>query len=655
MLICCPYVEVNRRQLTLLWVGTFLLLSAFLFSFRAAAYSEIPFTTSGYSRYIQDEPIADVLKNFAASQGLRIVVSDKVQGLVSGDFRNVPPATFFDQLSKIYGLIWFYDGYTLYVSDGSEAISKMMQVGDVNIERIENTLSNFGVAYSAAALRSAGTEGLIYVTGEPRLVNLVQDIAKNLTAIAIQTAQVAKLQPDIEVFPLRYAWAYDTQFQSRSSQITVPGVATTLHNLIIGSQQQSGGGGTPAGSPQVTQNRAAMQGLLGKGLASVGTNSTSGASSAPAAYSNPATQAYGVQASGPENNGNGMPAPHPNADHNAPEQEAQAGPPIERMVQADPRRNAVIIKDLKSRIPLYRKVIHMLDVPVPVIEIKSAIIDINTNYVQNLGTDFFLSQRAGKSYFQFGTVNPNNILSTAPKPNGGTLPLIAPNGISNTAPSGMTIGGILSTSATEFLARVQALEVRNYAKIQARPSVLTMDNQQADIRDDETIYIPVGGYSAVDLFNVDAGIELKVTPHVIPEADSPMIKLLVDINDGAIDMSQTVTTSNIPTVHNSTISTQAVLHEGQSLLIGGLIVDSNDNNTSGIPLLNRLPFVGYLFKTVTKSHVRNERVFLISPRIVSLGSAAPLNDKEVTMKPQLPAEEVISRPSLLRATPVIAR
>ena len=111
-----------------------------------------------------------------------------------------------------------------------------------------------------------------------------------------------------------------------------------------------------------------------------------------------------------------------------------------------------------------------------------------------------------------------------------------------------------------------------------KPSVLTTDNVQATLENTSTYYISVSGYQATDLFKVVTGTVLKVTPHIIPGRVLPdgtvlpdAIKLIVTVQDDRNDNSSSFTVSSTTPqpIKQTKINTQAIVGEGQSLLITG--------------------------------------------------------------------------------------
>ena len=128
----------------------------------------------------------------------------------------------------------------------------------------------------------------------------------------------------------------------------------------------------------------------------------------------------------------------------------------------------------------------------------------------------------------------------------------------------------------------------------------------------------MAGREQVDLFNVSAGTTLRVTPHVFRDREQTRIKLLVNVEDGNITNRQV---DQIPVVERSTVNTQALIAEGESLLIGGMVRETQSSSEDKVPGLGDVPVVGNLFKTKTSGTTRVERMFLITPRMAGTRAA----------------------------------
>jgi type III secretion protein C len=150
----------------------------------------------------------------------------------------------------------------------------------------------------------------------------------------------------------------------------------------------------------------------------------------------------------------------------------------------------------------------------------------------------------------------------------------------------------------------------------SRPQVLTLSNLEAVLATDQSFFVRVAGREEVDLFDVSVGTSLRVVPSVAGDASAPQIRLRVAIEDGSLS-DQTV--DDIPIIDRATLNTQAVIHDGQSLLLGGLVRDEMIKDTTKVPLLGDVPGIGRLFRREQEVKASQERLFLISPRIVATG------------------------------------
>jgi type III secretion protein C len=263
--------------------------------------------------------------------------------------------------------------------------------------------------------------------------------------------------------------------------------------------------------------------------------------------------------------------------------------------------------------PYYEQVIDDLDKETHLIEIHAAIVDIDSDYTRELGLSWG-GQRANGQWTSGGEVSTPGSASSLPI---ASLP--QPGG--NFADK----GGILSTIYTHgnsfFIARIQAMEKNGNARMLGRPSVLTTDNLEATLENITTYYVSVKGNEEVDLFKVEAGTVLRVTPHIIENSvRGPSIKLAVTVQDDQ-ENSNASTSGDmaIPPIKQTKINTQAIIDVGQSLLIGGYYYEEKRTAEDGVPGLMHLPLLGHLFKSTTTNTRQMERLVLITPRIVRLG------------------------------------
>ncbi len=222
--------------------------------------------------------------------------------------------------------------------------------------------------------------GTVYVSGPPRYTGLVRDVATGL-------GNVNRAVTDgIEVFRLKQAWAYDTTYTANGSQVTIPGVATILQNLLPSYVGGSYTGATPisqsvpSAMPKLTQTSVQGSQNYPTGPAHPAATSTS--------TNNTGTSLLG-QATASTNALSGAMGTTPLPPF-SPTQNDQQSP----TVTYDVRENAVIVHDNKDRLKSYETLIADLDRPVKIIQINASIVDVNTNFSLQYGNQFLFNNKS---------------------------------------------------------------------------------------------------------------------------------------------------------------------------------------------------------------------------------------------------------------------
>jgi type III secretion protein C len=277
------------------------------------------------------------------------------------------------------------------------------------------------------------------------------------------------------------------------------------------------------------------------------------------------------------------------------------------IVKADVRQNAVVVRDREEKMPYYEQIINLLDVPVGLVEIKATIIDIDRDSVEDLGIEWEFTKTSGNgdNIYKGGTNN--------------TEQFSREDGLQLPTGNGLNLATVVGDAADYFLAKVHALEEKGHAKILSRPSVLTLNNIEAQLEHSKTFYVRLEGEDEVDLLDIDAGVVLRVTPHIIEEDNATFIKLAIQIEDGELLDEQV---DEIPIVKRSIVNTQAVVGHDESLLLGGYLKESDINAVQTVPCLGQIPLLRWLFTKEYKKGENVERLFMITPTIKPYGSGA---------------------------------
>jgi type III secretion protein C len=552
-----------------------------------------PWADAPYSYYADNAPIAEVLRNFAGSFSLSLDLSPRVDGNVNGRLNSQNPTEFMDRMASVYGLTWFTHAGTLFVSRTTEMSTRSITAGGSSIAAVRQALTSLGVLDPRFGWGELPDQGIALISGPPAYVALVERTMASLPLTA-GGQQVA-------VFRLKHASVDDRTILYRDRQITTPGLAQVLRNLI------SGSGGTAGVNNALLSSVAAQQaGSLGSMPVAANTAgmsfdpASSGLATGPAASPNGSASGNGVASAQP-GAGSGAGA----TSGRGASASGAAAASVRRFapsVQADSRLNAIIVQDTPERIPLYKALIEQLDVPTPLIEIEAMIIDINSSRLDELGISW--NARRGGSLGGFG--------NTTRVDDGNDLVLGAVQRGASVDPTSLVV-----SSGNFLISRIRALEGTGEASIQSRPSILTIDNIGALLDLSETFYIRSIGERVATITPITAGTTLRVTPHFVQRAEGPVIQLDVDIEDGQI---QETTVDTIPTVRRSVVSTQAIVGEGQTLVIGGYRSTQKSNEVNRVPGLGSVPVLGLLFSNRLDNQQSRERIFMIKPRLVTLPS-----------------------------------
>ncbi|EJV4167347.1 EscC/YscC/HrcC family type III secretion system outer membrane ring protein, partial [Salmonella enterica] len=260
-------------------------------------------------------------------------------------------------------------------------------------------------------------------------------------------------------------------------------------------------------------------------------------------------------------------------------------------ISADPRLNAIVVKDREITMDIYKQLISELDIEQRQIEISVSIIDVDANDLQQLGVNWSGTLNMGQGSVSFNSAAGQSNLSSS-----------------------------VISNVNNFMIRVNALQQNSKAKILSQPSIITLNNMQAILDKNVTFYTKVSGEKVASLESITSGTLLRVTPRILEDNNNPgrkskeRVRLLLDIQDGNQSLNQINSqdpASILPQVQNSEMTTEATLSAGESLLLGGFIQDKESTGKEGIPLLSDIPLIGHLFSSTTSQKHSVVRLFLI--------------------------------------------
>ncbi|HTE90775.1 MAG TPA: type IV pilus secretin PilQ [Terriglobales bacterium] len=289
-------------------------------------------------------------------------------------------------------------------------------------------------------------------------------------------------------------------------------------------------------------------------------------------------------------------------------------------VISDDRTNALIIQDIPSVIPGIDRLLTQLDRKTQEVEIEARVVAATRSFARDIGTQFGFGWGNGPSAIGGATSVGSSpiIVGNTPSPNY----IVTGTGAATQIPLFSNLPVTSPTSGISFLnasnnVRIDAIltlaESRGLLKILSRPRVVTQNNIQALVR--QGVRVPIvtqaqlGGPPTVTY--VDAFLRLTVIPQITSEGT---IFLNVDVENTTPDFGRTV--QGNPTLITQQATTQVLVTDGGTVVIGGVIQTQNSVNIAQVPVLGNIPALGNLFKRRSVSTSNQELIFFITPRII---------------------------------------
>jgi len=291
-------------------------------------------------------------------------------------------------------------------------------------------------------------------------------------------------------------------------------------------------------------------------------------------------------------------------------------------VVADDRTNAVIVNDIPKVIPIVDRLLTQLDRKTQEVEIEARVVAATRQFARDIGTQMGFGWGNGASAIggnsTVGTTSTNvsgltPAYITTPASSSGTgntIPLFSNLGVTQPS-SGLTFINASNTVRLDF--QLSMAESRGLLKVLSRPRVVTQNNIQALVK--QGVRVPIvtqaqlGGPPTVTY--VDAFLRLTVTPQITSENT---IFLNVDVENTTPNFGQEV--QGNPELITQQATTQVLVTDGGTVVIGGVIQTQNSINITQVPLLGSLPFLGNIFKHTQVNTQNQELIFFITPRII---------------------------------------
>ena len=500
-----------------------------------ALATPIPWKTPAYTLVARDMNLRTALDTFAVAEGLPLVMSDGVQGIFSGDFKDVASGEFLDRLATVHNLTWYYDGAALYLYGAGEVRTMLLDLQYMKAGEVRAMLAELGVEDARFPLKTTSDDQIIMVSGPPRYVALVAELVAR--ADKLREKRTFN-EVEMRLFPLVNTWADNVSFtvSSPESSVTIRGVARLLEAMMSGGNDAS---------------------IREAGITNL-------EDTAAARYEDAMNAAF------------------------------------RPVIRPENRLNAVLVRDVSSRMEMYERLIKQLDVPQKLVEIDVTVIELS----KKDALDWQLSLKAKGSHKDF---------SGAAGQNAGNLFDAAGLGGKGLAGALSYLGKDVQVSAS-----ITALKEKGKARSISRTSLLTVNNLAAQMKDSQSYHVRVIGTEVATLEEVSAGTTLQIKPRIVTSPSTNVanqIWLSMRLDDGGFE---SIAVDSMPMTRSSTLQTQTAVFEDESIMLAGYLRDIEESGGWGIPYLRDIPWIGWIFGGASVRKETVQRMFILSPHIVDL-------------------------------------
>ena len=295
-------------------------------------------------------------------------------------------------------------------------------------------------------------------------------------------------------------------------------------------------------------------------------------------------------------------------------------------VAVDNRTNTLIVRDLGENMGKVKSLVAVLDTQTPQVLIEARIVEASATFRRAIGV-----QWGGTGISSAGTGNPTGLVfpssiaavggvtgnsaGTATQPNYAvSLPVGAGDGSGGAV--GLTFGS--AGGAVQLNLRLSALEAQGTVRTVSAPRVTTLDNATARIS--QGVSIPFSQVSAAGANTqfFEARLSLEVTPHITQDA-SVLMNIRAENNqpDPAVRGS-----NGQPGIARKEATTNVLVKDGETTVIGGIYVRGGSNSQAGLPILSKIPVLGFFFRSSTELETKNELLIFVTPRILNRSAVA---------------------------------
>ncbi|MCX7770478.1 MAG: type IV pilus secretin PilQ [Proteobacteria bacterium] len=299
-------------------------------------------------------------------------------------------------------------------------------------------------------------------------------------------------------------------------------------------------------------------------------------------------------------------------------------------VTVDKRNNSLILNDLREYITEAKKLITKLDTPPQQVVIEARVVEATSDFSREIGIQWGV--RYAQTYnnaYRWGISGPGTRADTTTNTIdiltgiGGTavmnttvapVPyfLNLPAAIGQGAGGGINFALVNLKSGHALDIQLSALENRGMGKILSRPKITTLNNVEANIQQGSSIPYETLSDKGTQTQFIDANLQLTVTPRITPD-NSIILKVKVSNNNPNTSLRSA---RGVPSIDKNEATTEILVRDGQTIVIGGIIRNKETVSKNGIPFLMDIPVIGWLFRKEIKTVENRELLIFLTPNIV---------------------------------------
>jgi type IV pilus assembly protein PilQ len=283
----------------------------------------------------------------------------------------------------------------------------------------------------------------------------------------------------------------------------------------------------------------------------------------------------------------------------------------------DVRTNTLIIRDIPSQIPKLDEMIAQLDKKSQQVSIEARVVLASRNFAQDVGSQLAIG---GQSSNARNVVGGASAVGTSPLDHTnspyqppivvgstGSMPLLT--NFPATAPtSGLSFTHISPNLSIDYT--ITAAESKGVAKLLSAPTIVTQSNVEGIIAQGQQIPIQTTVNNTVSTQYVAAELILRVTPQITADGT---IFMIVHVENTSIDNS--IAVLGQPGLDTQSADDQVVARDGETIMLGGVIINSQSNSSNQVPVVGSIPLIGNLFKERAVSVKAQTLLFFLTPRI----------------------------------------